>query len=289
MVRIRTEKESNYKAIYLNGNTLRLKLDSTKEMLQPKYPEFYDVAINDLCYGNCPYCYVSATNKGKNFSNVIDKIKFIFGNMSENERPFQVAIGGAGEPTAHPDFVETLKTFYGLGVAPNYTTNGMHVTDKVLEGTSHYSEGVAISCHPHLEKIWRKGVEQYQKIKTKLNLHIIVSDEKSFDNFVNIFNDYESVVDHFVLLPYMSVGRAKEKDTKFDKLFELFNCFTKDQQSKLGFGAHFYNYLQTNENAKKLNISLYEPEMFSAYVILNDPVTFHPSSYSSEKINIPRR
>jgi hypothetical protein len=50
----------------------------------------------------------------------------------------------------------------------------MHLTQEILEATKKYSGGVAVSCHPHLDKIWKKAVDSYYQNKIKLNLHIII-------------------------------------------------------------------------------------------------------------------
>ena len=80
----------------------------------------------------------------------------------EEHRPYQVAIGGAGEPTLHPDFCEVLKTSRELDIMPNYTTNGMHLSDKILYATKEYCGGVAVSTHKHLK--WGKAVEKLSLI-----------------------------------------------------------------------------------------------------------------------------
>ena len=78
MIKKRSFPESNYSAIYVNGGTLRMPIDTRKPIKELEWPEFYDVGINSLCYGNCPYCYTCATSKGKNFINIIGKIKHFF-------------------------------------------------------------------------------------------------------------------------------------------------------------------------------------------------------------------
>ena len=222
MVKIRTAPEHNYKGIFYNGKTLRLQLDHDKPITELTYPEFYDVAINSKCFGACDYCYVMATHKGHNYDDILNKINDYFGSMSENQRPFQVAIGGAGEPTLHPDFAASLVLFKNLGIMPNYTTNGMHLTDWLVEVTKEYAGGVAITCHPHLERHWRRGIEKLAGI-TRLNLHVIISDKESVDKFFDVYEEYKDVVEYFVLLPYQAVGFAKEIETLFNYLFYMWH------------------------------------------------------------------
>ena len=187
MVKTRIAPEHNYKAVFFGGKTMRFQLKPQKPITELTYPEFYDVAINSRCFGACPYCYVMATHEGHNYSSILEKITEFFGSMSANERPFQVAIGGAGEPTLHPKFIDVLRLFKSLGIMPNYTTNGMHLTDKVVAPTEEYAGGVAITCHPHLEKHWRRAVDKLAG-RTRLNLHIIIGDSASVDKFFEIYH-----------------------------------------------------------------------------------------------------
>lgn len=274
MIKIRSFPEHNYKAIFHNGKTLRLQYDTAKDIDELEYPEFMDIAINSLCFGSCPYCYVSATRGGKNYVRVLDKIDSYFGSLSENQRPFQVAIGGAGEPTLHPKFPQILQKFYELGIMPNYTTNGMHLSSKVMAATRNYSGGVAVTCHPHLEKHWRRAIETLLRAGVRTNLHIIISDRASYDNFLMLYEEYSGRIDYFVLLPYQAVGRATPMDIDFEDFFSwLENRFFDFRD--IAFGALFYEYLK---DKPWLDVSLYEPESMSKYLDM-DEMILYPSSF----------
>lgn len=82
--------DSNYSAIYVDGATIRIPIDSEQEITELRWPEFLDIGINSICYGGCPWCYTCATNNGVNFMNIVKKAKDFFGSMTENQRPFQV-------------------------------------------------------------------------------------------------------------------------------------------------------------------------------------------------------
>lgn len=279
-MKIRQFIDKNYKSIFHDGKTIRIAIDPSKEISELEYPEFYDIAINDQCKANCSYCYVSAIKNGSNWENINDRIYKFFSKMDENQKPFQVAIGGHGEPTLHPEFINVLKTFSELGIVPNYTTNGMHLNDDIMQATKKYSGGVAISCHPHLDKYWKEAVHLYSSVGIKTNLHIIVGESGSVDRFKKIYEEFESVVDYFVILPYMSVGRAKqiEVESEWDNLFEELKKYNR---GKIAFGALFYPYLEKNKNkVKYLDISIYEPELMSGYVMFNeDDPKIRKSSY----------
>jgi organic radical activating enzyme len=204
--------------------------------------------------------------------------------MTENQRPFQVALGG-GEPTSHPEFVEVLKAFHELGIEPNYTTNGMWATNiefkidepeiELLSATQKYCGGVAVSCHPHLKSYWEHAALLYHAYKIKLNFHIIISDKKSVDEFVTIYDKWKDKVDYFVLLPYGNQGRAETKEIDWEYLVSK---LPEDQQ-KLAFGANFYPYLLKGDHCIK--VSLYEPEIMSKYLDAKD-MNLYTSSFNTD-------
>lgn len=276
-IKIRSFPKENYRGIYFKGITIRQIYDTSKPISDLEYPEFYDVKITGKCNGQCPWCYQDSKPENNHYIDAIEKINKFFGVMTENQKPFQVAIGG-GEPTLHPHFVDILRTFYELGITPNYTTNGMNITQEIIDATHTYCGGVAISCHKHLEKYWKNAINKFRLDEIKLNLHIIISDIQSINDFLDIYHEYEKDVDYFVLLPHTKKGRAKEKKLEheylFDKVEEL-------NTNKIAFGALFHPFLLNNK--KRFDLSLYEPEIMSKYLDLKD-MKLYKSSFSEDVI-----
>jgi organic radical activating enzyme len=276
MVRKRVFSDSNYAALFSpSGKTVHWRICDSNDYTELQYPELYDVAINSLCAGRCQYCYISSTPRGKNYDNVVGKATQYFGSMSMNERPFQIAIGGAGEPTMHPDFPEFMKTIRGLGIMPNYTTNGMHLSNTVLDATEEYAGGVAVTTHAHLEKYWRVAIKKLCGI-TKLNLHFIPMSINDVDTMLNIANEYRDVVEYFVVLPYQAIGFGEPIDMEpvytymFDRLHEV------DNLNQFAYGAYFYNQLKKRD---WINADLYEHGLFSKYLDMDGNMTLFKSSY----------
>ena len=278
-MKIKAHPEHNYKAIFTDtGTTLHLRYDSKLPYGELEYPEIYDVAINNLCYGGCQYCYIAATKRGHNYANVCDKAHQFFGGMTENQRPLQIAIGGAGEATLHPEFPDFLKTIYDLGIMPNYTTNGMHLTPTVLTATAKYVGGVAVTCHKHLKRFWQAAIDKLAPI-TRLNLHIIPMSIGDVDDFVTIFDEYKDKVEYFVLLPYQAIGFGKAVDIKpvYDYLFDtVLANFTPTDLKKVAYGAYFYDELVQRP---WINADIYEHGLFSKYLDMDNNMTLFRSSY----------
>lgn len=280
-MKTRIFKENNYKAVFSNGKTLRLALNPDIPIGELDYPEFYDVKITSFCEGKCPYCYQDSLPNKTHVEDALTQIENFFGHMTENERPFQVALGG-GNPNQHPDFVKILEMFDSLGIVPNYTTNGMGLTEEVMDATKKYCGGVAISCHPHLEAWWQQAVGKMRMRGIKTNLHIIISDSESVDKFMCIYEKYHSYVDYFVLLPYESAGRAKKKEVDYDYLMK--RIITLPDLNQIAFGANFYPHLQKDDH--NVAISLYEPEILSKYLDLAD-MSLYRSSFNLSKVKLP--
>ena len=272
MIKTRIFPEHNYKSIYFNGKTIRIAIDPKKPITELKQPEFFDVKITGSCAGNCEYCYMSSESSDSHYDNIIEKTNSFFGTMSDNDKPYQVAIGG-GEPTLHPEFINVLKTFYDLGITPNYTTNGMHINSKIIDATTKYCGGVAVSCHPHLITHWTNAAELLSKAKTQLNFHIIISDKESVDYFRDIYDKWKDKVKYFVLLPYGAQGRAKPKKIEWEYLLTKM----PEDATQIAFGANFYPYLQNTKT--KFKISLYEPEIMSKFLDYKD-MSIHKSSFN---------
>jgi organic radical activating enzyme len=278
MIKTRQFEDSNYRAIWYDGKTIRIALDPNKPITELEYPEFYDVKITGYCQGECPWCYMDSKKTDSHYENIVQKINEFFGPMNDNERPFQVAIGG-GEPTSHPDFTALLAEFKLLGIEPNYTTNGMFMDDELALITKDLCGGVAVSCHPHLIKYWEKAAKTLVEFGVRLNFHIIISDRKSIDEFSEIYQKWNNEVEYFVLLPYGNQGRAIKKEINWEYLLEK---LTKNT-SQIAFGADFYPYLL--QGGHNIKVSLYEPEIMSKYLDLSD-MKLYPSSFNliQEKI-----
>jgi organic radical activating enzyme len=284
-MKIRIFPESNYKAFFINNKTYRIALDQNKPITELRYPEFYDIAITKWCAGKCPYCYTDSDVNGYIDKTIIDKINNYFGILTENQKPFSVALGG-GEPTAHPDFIDILYTFNKLGITPNYTTNGMfmdysnYFIYNLMQITKSVCGGIALSCHAHLENYWQRAIYEFNKYNIKINLHIIISDNNSIDIFNKIYEKYKNIIHYFVLLPYENIGRAKNDNITIDYEYLIKNI--PHNVNNIAFGANFYNFLLQNPNM--FNLSLYDPEILTKFLDLTTMKLYY-NSFSKTSLN----
>ena len=289
--------EHNYNALWCNLKTVRLG-EGKAAPLPPAESEFYDVGINTKCNAECPFCYVSATGKGVNYPNICDTWKKWMETFWEKQdhrvlttnKPFQIAIGSTGEPTIHPEFCDFLKTVYESGVVPNYTTNGIILSrqtplaEAILEATRKYVGGVAVSFGNEAlrEQARHAVVNLINNGNTNVNIHHIISDKESVDEFLAEWLRFEDKILYHVLLPLMPAGRSDSgiEEGVWEYLEEMIQ---KHNIKNVAFGAHFIKYLRNS----KIKTWLYDEESFSKNIILTpNKVQITPSSFDLNPIQI---
>lgn len=277
--RKRINKEANYFAVFHQKKTHRFTFRPGQPIAPLRYPELEDVSLGSKCLANCPFCYTSAIKNGTTHDRPVEKVLEYYGGLELNERPFQLAFGGEGEPTMHPEFGDVMEACYGLQIMPNYTTNGMHLSQAILDTTRKYCGGVAVSCHPHLEKVWQQAVRAYLDAGIHTCLHIIVGEPGSNERFWRIAQEWPDV-NYLVALPYMTAGRAQEVDVE-PEWHAFFACLEERRIRNVAFGALFYSFFNKFPDIpRRIGIELYEPEVLSGYRILDDSYrTLRRSSY----------
>lgn len=287
--------DHNYNALWCNLKTVRLGEGKALE-LPANESEFYDVGINTKCNAECPFCYVSASGQDINYPNICETWKKWMDTFWEKQedrilltnKPFQIAIGSTGEPTIHPEFCDFLKTVYESGVVPNYTTNGITIakdnelSSKILAFTREYVGGVAISFgNKSLRNYAHEAIYKLHKLgNTNINIHHIISDKESVDEFVAEWAHYGDSILYHVLLPLMPSGRSSEGVTEgtFEYLEEVIE---KNNIKNVAFGAHFIKNLRDS----KIKTWLYDEQSFSKNIILTkDLVQITPSSFDLNPI-----
>ena len=297
--KIRILNYYNYKALWNNLTTIRVGDDEGEiKELPALLSEFYDVGITTRCNLECPFCYVSAGKGGEDFKNICEIWKLWMKGYPEEHikritktlRPFQVAIGSCGEPTLHPEFSEFLQTVYETNVVPNYTTNGIILSNyddplcqKILEYTKNFVGGVAVSFGN--TAVREKAVNAVENIlkygECRVMIHHIISGRESVNEFVRIAKHYDKDIHYHVLLPLMPHGRSHSglHYGVFDYLEEQ---ILKNDINNIAFGANFYPYI---DNGTKLSVSTYPQEAYSKNILLKDnKVIVTPSSFNLDTI-----
>lgn len=296
--KVRVLKDYNYNAVWRNLMTVRMGEDDEEVIeLPPELSEFYDIGITTRCNLKCPFCYVSAGDGGRDFENICEVWKKWMeqypikkrGSVSMSLRPFQVAIGSCGEPCVHPQFTKFLQTVYETNVVPNYTTNGLILSDysdpwcqEILEYTKEYVGGVAVSFGNTLVRLRAiKAIHNLLKYgECKVMIHHLISDRKSVEDFIVSTRDFGEDIHYHVLLPLMAHGRST-KGLEEGVYEYLEDEIIKNGIKKVAFGANFYPYI---DKGTKLPISTYPQEAYSKNILLDNKVIITPSSFNMNPI-----
>jgi MoaA/NifB/PqqE/SkfB family radical SAM enzyme len=117
--------------------------DGTDPEWSPSGPELMDIHITNYCPMTCAYCYRESNPNKSTHMDPAD-----FKALLQDASPWvcQVAIGG-GSPQHHPQFLEILQIAHEMGIPPSYTSNGLDMTEEILEATKEFCGAVAISLH----------------------------------------------------------------------------------------------------------------------------------------------
>lgn len=199
-----------------------------------------------------------------------------------------------GEPTLHPDFCKFLETVYNSGVVPNYTTNGILLSNyedpkckELLEATAKYCGGVAVSFgNKKIRDKARKAIENIIAYgECKVMIHHLISDEASVNEFIQEAINYGDSIHYHVLLPLMKHGRSSE-GMENDTFKYLAEEIKRNNIKNVAFGANFTPAMKANPGL--LPIWEYPQETYSKNVLLKEKgvVTITPSSFNLKPILI---
>ena len=269
-------------------------------------PEILDLEISQgKCSMNCPHCYKSngEDNNTKHmtfeqFQNVFHKVantKFIEkdGKMFfKNESPLTQIAYGITDVNSNPDFFRMMEYSRNYGVIPNYTTNGMFVTDEVAKETARLCGAVAVSVYEN-KNIAYNAIKKFTDAgMTQVNIHFMLA-EQTFDRLFEIFNDIKTdkrleKLNAIVLLGYKPKGSGTDSYNilpinKFNEVVD----FALENNISLGFDScsanRFIKAVKNRPNAEELiQLSeLCESACFSSYI--NCEGIFYSCSFSENE------
>lgn len=211
-----TEKEQKFASFFFNDMTpkeIELRIDRsikpTNNYLIPitKTPALIDLSLNNYCNLHCDYCYMSAKPITNGLYLSMDDFKLILDQMRK-ARVLQIALGG-GEPTLHPHFDEILTKLRLKGnIIPNYTTNGSHLTEEILNATKQYCGAVAVSYSQKREKETKSAVKKLLSYGIQTNMHLVLLKSR-IPRLAQIIEQYANLgISNVVLLLFKPMGRG---------------------------------------------------------------------------------
>lgn len=287
-MKYRIFSENNYFAIQDDDyNIFRYKIRDDRPITHLEYPDVVDVSLGSYCTGGCAYCYASATKKGDLYPNVVQKLDTWLGSMTANQRPFQIAIGGGGEPTLHPDLCDAIQVIAKHGVIPTYTTAGFSLITKscdsdkearsernrILAFTKDLCGGVAVTAHSHMN--WEDSVGVFLTNQIRTNIHVVVGKggrDIEYAKYVrNEFPDAHTVV----LLPFVPMGHGTKIGVNEEQIVA---GLLLGQKPGYAIGAMYSKYANRWPCLYEA-YSMFDETKFSAYLELTDHPVFYKSSF----------
>lgn len=264
-----------------NGLSIRAEHKGFPEPFWAKEgPELLDISITNYCEKGCSFCYRNSNINGKhiNFKNYVSIL-----DQLEVTHTYQIALGG-GNPNQHPDFVKILEvTRLGYGIVPSYTTNGMGLTDEIIEASRKYCGAVAVSYYEPLDK-FVYAVRKLINAGIKTNIHYLLT-SKSVDEAIDLLlnqPEYLNGLNAIVFLNYKPVGENKSDDLLFKKSNRVSDFFDAVRNHdlrkfKIGFDSCTVSGIVNHLNFNSNFIESCESGRFSAFI--SEDMMLYPCSF----------
>ena len=200
-------------------------------------PSMIDIGIMGRCFNKCPMCYQGSVEqdnmKLEHYKKLIYDVK---------DYVNQVALGGRGDPNHHENFKELIEFTKAHGVAPNYTTSGINMTDQMIEDSKPCG-GVAVSDYSKDHTF--SAIDRLIKAGIKTNMHKIFSrhsadeciraiqGEDVWNNMIDL-NKLNAVV--FLLFKPQGKGKNLLDWIPTEDQIKRFSEAIKDQKCKFKIG-----------------------------------------------------
>lgn len=242
--------------------------DTGVNPFQRSYPSLLDVGIMGSCKNaeNCNVgCYQGKINKPnmsfENFKKII--------NQSVN-KTHEVALGGAGSPNEHENFVEIVKYAKDNGIIPNYTTSGIELTDEEIQATKNNCGAVAISWYK--QPYTYKSIERFLEAGVKTNIHYVLGNssiDEAIDRIKN--NSFPKGINAVIFLMYKPIGCVKENNVLNinDPRVQEFYSLVDNNSCDFKIGLDACNIPGVINFSKKVDLNSTTPcdgGCFSAYI-----------------------
>ena len=210
----------------------------------------------------------------------------------------QVALGGAGNPNDHKDFIEILKYTRSKGIIPNYTTAGIGLTDEMVRATKEYCGAVAVSWY--YQDYTVAALNKFIEAGCKTSIHFVLSKEtiqsvidmlkyhqliyNTQKGYIKPYSLERNKINAVIFLLYKPVGLGtkdnmltlEEDNNKIKEFFSLVG--SKEHPFKIGFDScSIPAVLQFSDNINEQSVDTCEGARFSAYI--NSEMVMVPCSF----------
>ena len=283
---IRDIGEYHFRADAQTGLTMRWGKTLHDDPIWAPVPELADISISNHCSKGCSYCYRKSAKNNEfmtfeQYEHVLDALNHPkYGNV------FQVALGG-GEPLEHPEFVQIIEATLKREIVPNFTTNGMFLTEDVCKAIHGKVGAVALSI-TRVGELEQEKLAMLRKYDIRTNVHYVLS-AKNIGEAIEIvsgkYNEVFEGVNAIIFLTYKPAERGTtdgvlKAGDKMERFVQKVNEYDNDGL-KIGFDACFVpNLLQKGFKHAEL-VDVCEAGFFSVYV--DHKMNVSPCSFSGGK------
>lgn len=278
--------EYHFRADAQTGLTMRWGKTLHDDPIWAPVPELADISISNHCSKGCSYCYRKSAKNNEfmtleQYKRVLDALNHPkYGNV------FQVALGG-GEPLEHPQFVQIIEATLKREIVPNFTTNGMFLTEDVCKAIHRKIGAVALSI-TKVKELEREKVAMLRKYDIRTNVHYVLSSMNIGEAIEIVSGKHNEVfegVNAIIFLTYKPAGRGTEDGVlKAGEEMERFVQKVNDYSNsglKIGFDACFVPNLLYKEFKHAELVDVCEAGFFSVYV--DHKMNVSPCSFSGGK------
>jgi MoaA/NifB/PqqE/SkfB family radical SAM enzyme len=268
---------SDYNFIFNKDNGFFARWGKTYEedpSFSPYGPELLDLEISTgKCSGKCPFCYKGNGEDINTHHMTFEEFKIIFHKMPATLT--QIAFGIC-DIDSNPEFFKMMRYARQHEVIPNYTCNGLRITDDIARKTAEICGAVAVSIvnkQKTFEAV-RKFIAYGMK---QTNIHFMLSNETYDEAFeiVDILASDPSLqgFNAIVFLQYKPKGKNTDLYSSVvdvNKYRKLVN-YCKLKQVNFGFDSCSANIFvsSVDKEEKDLMETISEPcesGLFSSYI-----------------------
>ena len=259
----------------------------------PFGPNILDIEISSgLCKGGCKFCYKSnGSHTNKTINMDLNLFKTVLSKFNLQVL-CQVAVGICDIDT-NPDMWSIFEHCRSLNIVPNYTCNGLGVTEDIASKTSKLCGAVAVSL-VNKEKSY-DAIKKFTDAGMKfVNIHYMLSEqtyEKAFDVLRDITRDSRlSNMNAIVFLQYKPKGKGLgffDPILNHDKYKNIIECALANNVS-IGFDScsapPYLKHIEKDEDFadKARCVESCESGISSGY--LNCIGEFYPCSFSENTL-----
>jgi len=246
------------------GMSVRGEFADGSDPIYADIPELVDCKITNYCERGCTYCYMESSRYGKHcdMGDYVD----LLAQLTELG-VFQIALGG-GEPTSHPYFVNILRLTRKAGIVPNYSTNGMRLTTRILDASREFCGAVAVSWHDWIPAEDAMGKLVDAGVKT--NVHFILSEQNVHDAYslLHFLDEPGLKPNAIIFLRFKPVGRGVGGSGEFsDGSLDLFwEEVQKPHPYKIGFDACMIPLVAKHTTFDPIFFDLCDGGRFSCFI-----------------------